>query len=223
VEANASPPSDARLVEQVAAGDEQAFAQIYDRSSKAVLGVVMRLLGDRHAAEEVVQETYLVLWNKAERFNPALGSLLGWLAAIARNRATDRLRAAGRRPVVVGLGARSDDDDRADAFDLDVARGQPVAAAAFDQDPAEAAVRQWTRGVVRDALARSPADERLALELAYYGGLSQSEIAERLGWPLGTVKTRTRRALARLRGELADVLDPEPRLETGTGGSHGSR
>jgi RNA polymerase sigma-70 factor, ECF subfamily len=223
VEANATPPSDASLVAQVAAGDERAFAEIYDRSADAVLRVAMRLLGDRHASEEIVQETYLVLWNKAERFDPALGSLLGWLAAIARNRATDRLRAAGRRPVIVGLGARSDDDDRADAFDLDVARGQPVAAAAVDQDPAEAAARRWTRGVVRDALARSPADERLALELAYYGGLSQSEIADRLGWPLGTVKTRTRRALARLRGELADVLDPEPGPETRTGGSRGSR
>jgi RNA polymerase sigma-70 factor (ECF subfamily) len=222
VEANATPPSDAGLVAQVAAGDEQAFAEIYDRSADAVFRVVMRLLGDRHAAEEIVQETYLVLWNKAERFDPALGSLLGWLAAIARNRAADRLRAAGRRPVV-GLGARLDDEDTADAFDLDVARGQPVAAAVFDQDPAEAAARQWTRGVVRDALARSPADERLALELAYYGGLSQSEIAERLGWPLGTVKTRTRRALTRLRGELADVLDPEPGLSAGTGDSHGPR
>jgi RNA polymerase sigma-70 factor, ECF subfamily len=207
MDVRATPESDALVVARVAGGDEDAFAELYDRYADVVFAVAVRLVGDRQVAEEVVQETYLVLWNRADRFDPSLGSLIGWLVAVARNRATDRLRAAGRRPQVVLFGARpaSIADD---ALDRAIAAGEPVAAAALRQDPEEELGRAFVRQAVRAALAGVPDEERLALELAYYADMSQSEIAERLGWPLGTVKTRTRRALGRLRAALRDVVEP---------------
>lgn len=215
-----TPESDPGLMARVVLGDEEAFAALYDRYAAAVFGAAVRLLGDRTVAEEVVQETYLALWNRAERFSPAAGSLIGWLLTIARNRSVDRLRAAGRRPALVSIGGQSSNDLPDDeAFERVLAAGEPVGVAAVPQDPADAMQRNWTRGVVRAVLAALPDMERLALELAYDEGLTQTEIAERLGWPLGTVKTRTRRALLRLRGSLEGALGDDDAV----GGAHGSR
>jgi RNA polymerase sigma-70 factor (ECF subfamily) len=215
-----TPESDPGLMARVVLGDEDAFAALYDRYAAAVFGAAVRLLGDRNVAEEVVQETYLALWNRADRFNPAAGSLVGWLLTIARNRSVDRLRAAGRRPALVSIGGQSGDDMPDDeAFERVLAAGEPVGMAAVAQDPEDALERSWTRGVVRAVIAGMPDMERVALELAYDEGLTQTEIAERLGWPLGTVKTRTRRALLRLRGALEGVLGDGD----ATGGARGSR
>lgn len=208
-----TPQLDHELVARVVDGDQRAFEDLYDRYADVVFGVAIRMLGDRQAAEEVVQETYLVLWNRAERYDPTIGPLIGWLVTVARNRATDRLRAAGRRPVLAWFGNRPDDDTPDETLDRAMSRGALVAAAPRQQDPEEAAARSWVSGVVRSALSAIPPEERLALELAYYGDLSQVEIAERLGWPLGTVKTRTRRALGRLRTALDGLLDAEPRQD----------
>lgn len=204
--------TDAELVASLVAGDEGAIGALYDRHADAIFRAAFRLLGDRGQAEDVLQETMLALWNRAETYDASVASLAAWLLTIARNRAVDRLRARARRPVSMLLsaaaGAATDDT----AIDRLVAGGELVGVAAARPDPASAAEASWLAGAVRDALAAIPDPERQALELAYYHDLSQSEIAARLGWPLGTVKTRTRRALARLRVVLADVLGPDAGL-----------
>ena len=205
----AAPPTDAELMARVAAGDEQAFAGVYDRHGQAVYGAVLRYLGDPGGAEDVVQETYLAMWQQPDRYAAEKGSLIGWLLAIARNRAIDRLRAASRRPLLVGLAPGTSDGAESDLERL-MALGQPVASAATNDQPPDIAESRWVRAVVRTAVDGMPAPERRVLELAYDDGLTQAEIAERLDWPLGTVKTRTRRALLRLRAVLESVPDIGP-------------
>jgi RNA polymerase sigma-70 factor (ECF subfamily) len=202
-------PTDAELVQRVVGGDERALGELYDRHAHAVFRLAFRLVGDRQLAEEVLQETYLALWNRAELFNPAVGSLTAWLLTIARNRSVDRLRAAGRRPTQLPMSAVVGPDDREDAAEWTLAAGRLLAAAQEVVDPQVALDQAWLKDTVRQALDGVPDAERRAIELAYYEELTQTEIAERLGWPLGTVKTRTRRALSRLRSVLADTLGPE--------------
>jgi RNA polymerase sigma-70 factor (ECF subfamily) len=198
---------DAELVGRVATGDEAALAELYDRHADAVFRLAFRLIGDRHLAEEVLQETYLALWNRAELFDPRAGSLPAWLLTIARNRSVDRLRAAGRRLQAIPISAVGQ-PERGDE-DWTIATGTLVGAAPAETDPQEGLDQAWLAATVREALDRVPEQERRAIELAYYEELTQTEIADRLGWPLGTVKTRTRRALARLRSTLAETLGPE--------------
>lgn len=205
----AAIPTDAVLMARVAAGDEQAFAAVYDRHAQSLHGAVMRYLGDHAAAEDVVQETFLAMWTRSESYSPEAGSLIGWLLTIARHRAIDRLRATSRQPMVVGFGPATPDGPENDLERL-LALGQPVAFAETTDEPSYFAERRWVRAVVRTALDEMPEAERRALELAYDQELTQAEIAERLGWPLGTVKTRTRRALLRLRAMLESVPDIAP-------------
>ena len=190
------------LVRAVADGSEEALAALYDRHVDGVHAVALRLTSDRHLAEEVVQETFLALWNRAELFDPAVASLATWLRSIARNRTVDRLRAAGRRPSLVSLGGTGEPD----GSDTGIERLSPdlvvVGGAAPDRDPEAAAEAADVRAAIAAALAGMPGDERTVILLAYREELTQVEIAERLAWPLGTVKTRTRRALARLRAIL---------------------
>ena len=202
--------SDATLMAGILAGDQSALGVLYDRHADAVFRLSYRLLGDRGLAEEVLQETILAVWNRAELYDPRIASLPAWLMTIARNRSVDRLRARGRRPALLSLSAAggSAGSDGA-ALDAALAGGRLVAAAPMPPEPEAVVDAAGIRETVLAALAGLPADERRAIELAYYGELSQSEIAERLGWPLGTVKTRTRRALLRLRGTLAETLGPE--------------
>jgi RNA polymerase sigma-70 factor (ECF subfamily) len=206
---------DAALVLAVASGSEDALGALYDRHAAGIHAVAYRLTGDRGIAEEVVQETFLALWNRAEAFDPGVASLGTWLRSIARNRSVDRLRAAGRRVQLVALPGGTAEDDGVAAS---VERLDPELAvfggAVRDPDPVAAAEAEDVRTAIAGALSRMPDDERTVILLAYQHELSQSEIAERLGWPLGTVKTRTRRALARLRG----VLDAEEMREAGARG-----
>jgi RNA polymerase sigma-70 factor (ECF subfamily) len=182
---------------------------LYDRHVRAVYGAVVRYLRDPAAAEEVVQETYLAAWQRSDRYAAEKGSLIGWLLSIARNRAIDRLRAASRRPQLVGLAPSASDGSESDLERL-MALGRPVGLAATAEEPPDVAERRWVRSVVRTALDGMSEPERQVLELAYDDGLTQTEIAERLGWPLGTVKTRTRRAMLRLRAMLESVPDIGP-------------
>ncbi len=214
----ASPRSDAHLVATVAAGDTDALAELYDRHADAIFRAAFRRSGDRTIAEEVLQDTYLALWNRAELFDPAQGSLLAWLSTIARNRAIDRLRHQGRRPMAMPLSAVvADDDSQGSGLDRAMAHGMLLASSAISVDPERMLEDAATRAEIRDALSTIPRRERQVLELAYYEGLTQVEIAQHLDWPLGTVKTRTRRALARLRETLTAVLGPDvappPRVE----------
>ena len=198
-------PSDADLLARVVAGDQSAFAAVYDQHIDVVYGSVLRFAGDRQAAEEIVQDTWLAAWRHAGQYEPAAGSVLGWLLGIARHKSIDRARAVARRPHVVRLDGP--DEERAEDR-LERAMASSAAGSIGidpDVDPEAAAVRAWQRAVVRGALAAIPDLERQALELAYDEGLSQSEVAERLGWPLGTVKTRTRRGLGVLRAALESV------------------
>jgi RNA polymerase sigma-70 factor (ECF subfamily) len=182
---------------------------LYDRYVDAVYAAASRLTTDRQIAEEVVQETFLALWNRAELFNPAVGSLAAWLHTIARNRTVDRLRAAGRRPSLVPFSATSGEDEHdTAALDRLVATGTIVGGAGPGPGPEGELAATELRHVIREALDELPEVERTAIVLAYREELSQTEIADRLGWPLGTVKTRTRRALLRLRGALAEELGP---------------
>jgi RNA polymerase sigma-70 factor (ECF subfamily) len=203
------PTDDAGVVLEMAAGSEAALETLYDRHATAIFAAVYRMTSDRGTAEEVVQETFLTLWNRAETFDPQTGSLASWLHAIARNRAIDRLRAVGRRPSLVGLAALSaPDEDPMQALERLAARGSVIAGSTPADEPETAAAAAATRDALRDAVAAMPEDERRVILLAYQDDLSQTEIAERLGWPLGTVKTRTRRALHRLRTALGGEFGP---------------
>ncbi|MFL5645829.1 MAG: RNA polymerase sigma factor [Chloroflexota bacterium] len=203
------PIDDAAVVREMAAGSEAALETLYDRHATAIFAAVYRMTSDRGTAEEVVQETFLTLWNRAETFDPVTGSLAAWLHAIARNRAIDRLRASGRRPSLVGVGALSaPDEDPMQALERLAVRGSVVAGSTPAEDPETAMTAAGTRDALRHAMADMPDDERRVILLAYQENLSQTEIAERLGWPLGTVKTRTRRALHRLRSALGSEFAP---------------
>jgi RNA polymerase sigma-70 factor, ECF subfamily len=206
---NRQATDDAALVREVVAGSQAALAAIYDRHVDAVFATASRLTSDRQVAEEVVQETFLALWNRAELFDPTAGSLAAWLHTIARNRTVDRLRAAGRRPNLIPLSAAAGEDEGdSAALDRLVGTGTVLGGAEIGLGPEGELAAGELRQILRDALADLPESERTAIVLAYREDLTQTEIAERLGWPLGTVKTRTRRALLRLREALADELGP---------------
>ena len=177
-----SAPSDGQLIERVGGGDRRAFDELYRRYARAVLGLALRRLGDRGRAEDAAQEAFVAIWRSARTFDSGRGSGAPWLYAVARNAITDGLR---RTP--------------APAAELvDRPGGEP--------DPSEEAEASWRAWRVHRALEVLPEHERPVIELAYWRGLSQSEIAEQLGIPLGTVKTRTRSALARLADALGEEL-----------------
>jgi len=194
--------SQANLVRAVIGGSEDALADLYDKHGSAVFAAAMRASNDRSIAAEVVQETFLVLWNRAELFDETRGPLAAWLVTIARNRAIDRLRAAARHNRAMSFSAFGvAPEDRASG-DWLTASGALIAAGGPEALPEVALADKETRASIEDALASLDPMERRVIVLAYDGGLSQSEIAASLGWPIGTVKTRTRRALRRLRDRL---------------------
>jgi RNA polymerase sigma-70 factor (ECF subfamily) len=172
-------PDDLELVHRVAQGDEPAFLALYDRYVARVHGLMLRILSDPMMAEEATQDTFLKLWSRARLYLNERGSLLLWLLTIARRTALDRLRLEARRPLLSD--ANDPDDD-----------WQFIADA--ESTPEES---RW-RSLYFAVQSLQP-DHRQVIELAYYQGLSQSEIAEVLGWPLGTVKTRLRAAMEHLR------------------------
>ena len=163
------------------ARDADALGKLYDRHAARLLGLAHRILGDTGEAEEVVQETFLYAWRNASSFDPSRGSVLAWLLVAARSRSIDRLRT--RRPAA----ARGRDDT--DPLERIPAAGDVEA---------ESAAREW-ESRCRTALGSLPSEQREALDLAYFEGLTHAEIAERTGTPLGTVKTRIRLGLMKLR------------------------
>lgn len=175
--------TDAELLSLIADGDRFAFEELYRRYARSVLGIALRRIGDRGRAEDATQETFASIWRSAARYDPSRGRPTAWLYTIARNAIVDGLR---RRP--------------------DPTMADPPDVAASDPGPAEAAESEWVSWRVHRALEALPEHERSLVELAYWSGLSQSEIAEYVGLPLGTVKTRTRTALGRLAVELEGEL-----------------
>ena len=212
-------PADVSLVQALLTGSQDALATLYDRHADAIHATVCRLTADRSIAEEIVQETFLALWDRADSFDPGRGSLIAWLHAIARNRTIDRLRSVGRRPATMPLSAIGGPDrgdggawsNPGDALDAALSAGDLLAASMPPRTPETAAALGELRAALQQALAAMPEEERMVIVLAYAEDLTQVEIAERLGLPLGTVKTRTRRALRRLRNVLGDEDAPESR------------
>jgi len=174
-------PTDEELLTRTAAGDREAFEVLYRRYARSMLGLALRRLGDRGRAEDAVQETFTSIWRSAKSYDPARGRGAPWLYAVARNAISDRGRARIEPP------AEAPDEPSGEA------------------GPAEQAEQSWVSWRVHRALEDLTEHERSLIELAYWGGLSQSEISGMLDIPLGTVKTRTRAALAR----LADALEEE--------------
>jgi RNA polymerase sigma-70 factor (ECF subfamily) len=189
---------DESLVRRMAAGEDQALGVLYDRWYPLVHGVVSRLVRQPDDVEDVVEETFWQAWRQASRFDPARGAVQTWLLTIARSRALDRVRSLRRR--------------REDPLQGD--DGEPVIQQAAEGDPGLDAEASERRSIVVAALNELPTEQREALELGYFGGLSQSEIAERTGQPLGTVKTRMRLAMQKLRGQL-QILRSEGEGEGG--------
>jgi RNA polymerase sigma-70 factor (ECF subfamily) len=173
--------TDAELITRVGEGDSGAFELLYRRYARPVFALALRRLGDRGRAEDAVQETFASVWRSARSYRRERGPGAPWLYAVARNAIVDRRRALGAPPA------------------------EPGDEASAEAGPPERAEASWTAWRVHRALAELPEHERRLIELAYWSGLSQSEIADFLNIPLGTVKTRTRSALAR----LADMLEGE--------------
>ena len=200
------------LLRELIAGSESAFETLYDRYSASIFATAQRASHDRGLADEVVQETFLALWNRAESFDPTRGSLIAWLSTIARNRTIDHLRASGRRlaPAPFSTFGWADATDGS-ATDWIERTGELVGAAEPEPEPEGVLASKETREAIAIGLAGLGAAERQVILLAYQEGLTQSEIAARLGWPIGTVKTRTRRAHRQLREVLdRSALLPEP-------------
>jgi len=170
------------LIERVAAHDERAVAELYDRHSRLLYSLILRILRDAGDAEEVLQEVFVALWTRVQTYDPSLGAPVAWLVRIARNRAIDRLRAS-----VV----------RARAVD-----SAPVEVLPPPTPEENATIAQERRTVV-EALAALSSEQRVLIEGAYFLGLTHSELAERYRLPLGTVKTRIRSAMQTLRAALA--------------------
>ena len=204
---------DRALASRIAGGDDSAFMTVYDRYGDMLFGTALRFFRDRDAAADVVQETMLAVWRRSDQFDPAHGSLGAWMLGIVRNRSIDRLRSEARRPRLVR--AVPDADGGSDSADPLEWAGRALAAAESDE-PATEVDRRWVRALLGGLLAELRPDERDVLVLAYDNGLSQSEIASRLGVPIGTVKSRTRRALGGLRERLSSVPDLRPRRPVAT-------
>ena len=184
----------------MATGDEQALGTLYDRFATTIHTIAYYLLGQDDEAEDAVEETFWQAWREASRYNASRGAVSTWLSTIARSRALDRQRAWRRRaedPLDTTASTSPDAGDRADA----------MAPAADPQRNAESAERSRD---IAAALAKLPAEQREVIVLAYFGGLSQTEIASRISLPLGTVKTRARLALEKLRAPLAQHRESAP-------------
>ncbi len=176
--------SDEALVSLVASSDEQALAELYDRFGRVAYGLALRILRDEALAQDAVQEAFLGVWRSADRYLPERAKASTWILTLVHRRAVDLVRREDRR-----RGEPLDDAP------------EPVALSTVEGE----ATLGFQRRVVQEALKGLPADQREALELAYYGGLTQSELAERLGQPLGTIKSRMFMGLARLRDLLAQA------------------
>jgi RNA polymerase sigma-70 factor (ECF subfamily) len=184
---------DLRLMEAIKAGEASALEALYERYGRVVLALCRRILGDPRDAEEAMLDAFAQVWEQGDRYDPGRASPLSYLMTVARSRAIDRARALGRHRALLSDG----DEVLLAAPD----RGMPVPPSALS-----ALLSAESRSAIEDALRALPPEQREALELAFFAGLSHREVAERLATPLGTVKTRIRQGLLRLRDILVRVL-----------------
>ena len=177
---------DARLLQRMAEGDRAAFGELYDRFSRPLYATALRILNDAKEAEDIVQDTFISLWEKAGDYAVTRGTAFGWAVTLTRNRAIDRVRMRRRRTELL---------EQAAPEDLGYGGNS-------GPDSADQASLSEQSTSVRSAVAALPAEQQQALELAFFSGLTQQEIAARLNEPLGTVKARIRRGLLKLRSTL---------------------
>lgn len=182
--------SDERLMEAVVARQEAAFAIIYDRYTEVVYTAAYRVLGDSQLAEDTTQDIFVRLWKNPASFVAERGRFVSWLMSVARNRAVDELRSRGRRRRREGIPGALPEDNLLESVPAET------------DDPLSSAQVHERQALVRAALADLPREQRLALELSYFSGLTQQQIAEMLHEPLGTVKTRVRLGMMKLRRAL---------------------
>ncbi len=182
-----SPPTDTELFHALKAGQTSALATLYDRYSKLVYGLALYILKNSQEAEDLTQEVFLALWHR-DNYNPARGSLSSFLTTITRSRAIDKLRSRGSSFKFLDRWRR--------AIPLETTTNTPLEQASYAERSQQ----------VQNALAQLSKDQRQVLEMLYYEGLSQSEIAQQLNIPLGTVKTRSRLGLLKLRQTLEDFM-----------------
>jgi RNA polymerase sigma-70 factor (ECF subfamily) len=178
---------DNELLVRIAEGDVRSFELLYERFGALVYSTALHTLADTQAAEDVTQEIFVLLWRRPDHFDPARGRFVTWLLSVTRNRAVDELRSRGRRR-------------RLATDPPEAAENSPDPDA--QDNPENAALASDDRAAVREALSGLPHEQRLALEMAYFGGMTQSEIADALGQPLGTVKTRIRLGMQKMRVAL---------------------
>ena len=188
---HASDPTDVRLLQRIAARDTGALAELYDRHSRLLFGLILRIVRDRAEAEEILQETFVRVWTRAETYDAQIGGPLPWIVRVARNCAIDRLRARRVRAPV-------------DA--LDVAAGEAAVPATGIQTPEAAVLDAERRRTLTDALAGLPAEQRQLIEAAFFEGYTHSELARHFGLPLGTVKTRIRTGMIAMRQRLEHAV-----------------
>jgi RNA polymerase sigma-70 factor, ECF subfamily len=180
--------ADQAALARMARGDHPALGELYDRHARAIFSLALRILQDRAEAEDIVQEVFAQAWAQAGRYDNTRGAVAAWLLNITRSRAIDRLRSKRSRP--------DEAADRDTLLDSMPGGGVP-------QDVQLLSAEQI--GKLRNALQELPTLQRIALELAYYEGLTHAEIADRLEQPLGTVKTRIRQAMIKLRESMAGI------------------
>jgi RNA polymerase sigma-70 factor, ECF subfamily len=174
-----------QLLRRIAAQDRQALAELYDQLGGLLFSTALRILGDAHDAEEVIQDVFVQIWEKATTFDAALGSPVHWSLSITRNRSIDRLRARQRRFRLMNELEETNSPD---------SQPQPP--------PAQTAFGGEETAVVRSAVSGLPLEQRQAIEMAFFGGMTHPEIAETLHQPLGTIKARIRRGMLKLRESL---------------------
>jgi len=189
-----SDRTDEVLISRMAAGDERALGALYDRHGGAAFAVAHAVTGDAADAEEAVTDAFMQVWRGASTFDAARGTVQAWLITIARSRALDRVRTVSRRRRLLESAAAGD------------AEGLATPLSSPGEQPDRAPERAETAVLVRRSLEALPAEQRRVVELAYFGGLSHSEIAAALEEPLGTVKTRARSALEKLRAWLQPLM-----------------
>jgi RNA polymerase sigma-70 factor (ECF subfamily) len=187
--------TDLALLQRIVARDERAVAELYDRHSRLVFSLIRRILRSESDAEDVLQETFVRVWSRADTYDAALGSPATWLARIARNRAVDRLRTRRTRAAVDGAVPDTPESGEIRMAVADVSTRPDVHA----QDAAMA-------NALRGGVARLPEAQRVLIEAAYFEGYTHQELAARFGLPLGTVKTRIRTGLTVLRGQLEQAV-----------------
>ena len=184
-----SEARDIELLRQIAVGDRAAFAEFYDRHSILMFSVASRILNDPADAEDVMQEAFVQIWERARAFDAKLGKASSWAAILVRNKAIDRIRASQRRSR------------------LAQEAGPELAFAATSADTANEAIHGSEKAkLIQSAIVELPADQRRAIEMAYFSGLTHIEISEKLQEPLGTIKARIRRGLLKLREQLEGVV-----------------